>query len=141
MDNINKLTNGEMIKAMTGEQDAISYYQQLMSMTLDNKNREIISEIRNDEIGHFKDLMDLYHRLYSKTPELPPVKKPIIPSFEEGLQDAITDELNAYEFYRNIYLNNASPMIRSLFFKAFTDENEHASKLIFILTKFYGNRH
>jgi rubrerythrin len=141
LEKINKLTNGEMIRAMTGEQDAISYYQQLMTITQDSKNREILSDIRNDEITHFKDFMELYHRIYSKSPELPTVKNPIIPSFEEGLQAAIADELNAYEFYRDIYLNNSSPVIRNMFFKAYTDENKHASKLIYILTKFYGNRH
>ena len=104
-------------------------------MTDDEQNEDIIGKIGNDEIKHFKNFTDLYIKLYKKRPPLPEVNKPQILTFQSGVKKSILDELDAYEFYRNIYINNVNPDVKRDFFEAMTDEIEHASKFNYIYTK------
>ncbi|HZJ77983.1 MAG TPA: ferritin-like domain-containing protein [Clostridia bacterium] len=140
MDEKSKLSSNELILAMTGKQNTITFYQQLVTMTQDRRNRDLICTIRNDEISHFKSFMDLYRKLFNKSPVLPPVKRVVLHSFEEGLNSAVIDELDASNFYRDLYLNNCNPFIKKIFFKSFTDETSHAIKNNYMLAKFYKNR-
>jgi rubrerythrin len=70
-----------------------------------------------------------------QNPQIPLPKQPRILSYIDGVKKAIMDELEAYEFYRDIYIANMSPEIRNIFFEALTDENEHAAKFNYIFTK------
>lgn len=65
-----------------------------------------------------------------------PVYRPQRKSFhnlQEGLRLAYQDELEAYEFYRDIYLMTSHPLIRDVFFRALTDESEHALRFGFLI--------
>lgn len=68
-------------------------------------------------------------------PVLPPLTPPTFPNYLAGVEPTILDELDAYEFYRDIYLASSDHMVRNIFFKALTDENEHAAHLNYLFTK------
>lgn len=135
-----QLTPEILMKAIKDEQDAIMYYKLLITLTSDNQDVEFIRGIHNDEVKHFSNFYHLYKQLTGMVPQIPLPKQPQISSFVEGIKKAFLDELYAYEYYRDIYIDNNSPDIRSILFDALTDENEHAMKLNFMLTKTLENR-
>ncbi len=128
------LTPELLTTTMIGEQDAIDYYEKLAQMAPNENFARVIMGFREDEMKHLGNSKALFKRLSGQSPELPPVKQPRIRSFQEGLEQAIFDELGAYEAYRNIYLDNDQPIIRNIFFENLTDEMEHAAKINFMLT-------
>jgi hypothetical protein len=44
-------------------------------------------------------------------------------NYIEGLEQIIINELEAYEFYRDIYLDNNNPIVRDVFFEVLADES------------------
>lgn len=123
-----------LIKAMQGEQDAIAYYEQLHRMTSDKQDMDLIQGIHDDEIKHYNMFANLYYRMTGQMPYTQP-KQPQIDSFSAGVKQSVMDELEAYEFYRDIYLANNNPEVKNIFFEAMTDENEHAVKHNYMYTK------
>jgi len=124
----------DLIKAMKGELEARRYYEQLIGLAPE-EDKKIIAKIMNDERKHFNNFRKLYIQLTGREPVIPPLTPPRIPNYVEGIKGAIMDETDAYEFYRDIYLSTGSPQVRSIFFEAFTDENEHAVRLNYLYTK------
>lgn len=129
-----------LIKAMQGEQDAIVYYEQLQRMAPDKRSAELIGHIRADEIKHWGAFGNLYARITGQYPSLPYPKTPQIASFIDGVEQSILDELEAYEFYRDVFLTNPSAEVRIVFLEALTDENEHAAKHNYMFTKTLNDR-
>lgn len=128
------VTPDQLIKAMKGEADAQAYYRRLVTMTHNPKEEEIIRKIFEDEIKHFNTFQMIFRMITGYDCVLPTITTPVISSYFEGVGKAIMDELQTYEYYRDIYLNSANNSIMNAFFQAFTDENEHAAYLNYILT-------
>jgi rubrerythrin len=129
------LTPEILLKALKDEQDAIMFYKILITMVSDAQDENLIKEIHNDEVKHFSQFFNLYKQMTGQNPQIPLPKQPRIHSYTDGVKKAILDELEAYEFYRDIYIANTSPEIRNIFFEALTDENEHAAKFNYMFTK------
>lgn len=124
-----------LIKAMTGEQNARRYYQQLMSMAPSEEDKAVIAQIYDDEGKHFENFNTLYKNITGQQPALPPPEVPNIPTYLQGVEKAIFDETDAYEFYRDTYMCTINPIAKEIFFEAFTDENEHAIRLTYLYSK------
>ena len=133
--NQNKLSLESLLKAIKDEQDAIMFYKILITIVPDKQDENLIRDIHNDEVKHFTQLFNLYKQMTGQNPQIPLPKQPRIPSYIDGVKKAILDELDAFEFYRDIYITNTSPEIRNIFFEALTDENEHAAKFNYMYTK------
>lgn len=52
--------------------------------------------------------------------------------FKEGIKFVYREELEAYEFYRDIYLMTQNLTIRDVFLRRLTDEIEHATRFGFL---------
>lgn len=130
-----KVTPELLKRAMQGEQDTIEFYKRLSEMTDDRENKEIIGRIIADERRHFDGLQALFRQLYRRNP--PPISsaEPKIKSFRQGSRTAVLEELDTYEFYRNIYLGNYSSIIKNFSFEAMTDECGHAVRFNYICGK------
>lgn len=124
-----------LIKALEGEQDAIKYYNKLITKATENQDKDIISEIISDEKKHFGYFKRLYFEITGYVPQIEPSKEPNISNYIEGLEKAIMDETDAYEFYRDNYLCFSNDMAKERFLEAFTDENQHAVRLNYLFTK------
>lgn len=135
--NINnyKITSELLIDAMQGEINAMYFYEKLSEMTNDVDDIKIIENIHDDEVKHFNMFAELYKNLYVKDLSCFTPNNINIVSFIFGVKKSIIYELDASEMYRNIYLFNSNETIKSIFFEAFTDENEHAAKLNYLYTK------
>ncbi len=127
MDNF-RLTPDLLMQAMNGENHGIAYYTALAELAPDDHAKDMILHFRDDEEKHLNAFEMLFTRMTGRRPNLPAPEKPEISSFEEGLGQAFSDEMGAYELYRNIILANPTPFVREIFFEAMTDENEHAIK-------------
>lgn len=129
------VTPAQLLKAMNGEASARKYYKKLAGMAPDEKEADIIEHFYEEETKHLSKFRMLFEMTTGKEPELTGVKQPSFDNYLEGIEQAILDELEAYEFYRDIYLSSNNPMVREIFFEAFTDENEHAAHLNYLYTK------
>ncbi|MGE5631541.1 MAG: ferritin family protein [Caulobacteraceae bacterium] len=123
------VTPEQLLQAMKGEAGARKHYQRLMSLAPDDREADIIERFFEDEGKHFSKFRMLYEIITGNEPETPKVSKSEFDNYLEGVDQAILDELEAYEFYRDIYLSTKNPMVRDIFFEALTDENEHAANL------------
>lgn len=129
------VTPAQLMKAMRGEAEARKYYKKLMGMATDEKEADIIEHLYEEETKHLSKFRMLFEMITGKEPEVSSVKSPDFDSYQDGVEQAILDELDAYEFYRDIYLAGNNPIVRDIFFEALTDENEHAAHLNYIYTK------
>jgi rubrerythrin len=129
------VTSAQLIKAMKDKGSARKYYKRLIGMAPDEKEAEIIEHFYEDETKHLSKFRMLFEMTTGKEPEIGSVNTPEFESYIEGIEHAIPKELEACEFYRDIYLASSNPIVRDVFFEALTDENEHAVYLNYLYTK------
>lgn len=121
-----------ILDGIKGEAAAIDLYTQLVKSAPNKQHREDILHALEDEKVHLKDFTKLYKSLSGKDPVYQ-VKKAKYDSYEDGLRMAYEDELEAYEDYRDSYLLTPNLQVRDVFFRALTDEMEHATRFGFLL--------
>ena len=85
-------------------------------------------KIAEDERTHLQNFVNLYYTLTNRHPQYE-VERIAFNTFEEGLKEAFDDELKDYETYRNQYLKTKNQAIRDIFFRAFSDEIKHATRI------------
>jgi rubrerythrin len=132
--NIAVRLNSNILKAIKSEAEAIDFYQRLLKFAPGHRGQDDISHALEDERIHLRDFSQLYYSLTGMQPVYRP-KKIAFHNLQEGLRLAYQDELEAYEFYRDIYLMTSHPLIRDVFFRAMTDEIEHAMRFGFLKTQ------
>lgn len=119
-----KLAN-DLLSAIKGEATAVQFYSQLMRIAQTNEERSSIAHALEDERIHLQSFIQLYTSLFGAQPVYQPEQK-TFSSLAEGLKMAREDELEAYEQYRDVYLSTKDMDVRDVFFRAMTDEIEHA---------------
>jgi len=129
------VTPAQLLKAIQGEAEARKYYKQLISIAPDEKEADIIEHLYEDETKHLSKFRMIFEMTTGKEPDIKSVKTLDFDNYIEGIEQAILDELEAYEFYRDIYLSSNNPIVKEIFFEAFTDENEHAAYLNYLYTR------
>lgn len=121
-------------KAIMGEAEAIAFYRALQQMVR-GEDRRIIGGIIEDEERHYRSFYSLYQSLAGKRPELEQVSPPQIRSLEEGLRMAVIDEVEAADFYSELYVATQDGTIRDLLFGIIQDEQGHAALFNLLYTK------
>nr|WP_263323856.1 ferritin-like domain-containing protein [Neobacillus sp. Marseille-Q6967] len=121
-----------ILNGIKGEAAAIDFYTRLVKDAPDNKHREDIQHALDDEKIHLKEFTQLYKSLSGQDPKYQ-IKKTKYNTYEDGLRIAYGDELEAYEDYRNSFLLTQNMAVRDIFFRAMTDEIEHATRFGFLL--------
>ena len=124
-----RLTPELLQRAMEGELSAIAGYTHMKTMTNDQSHLAALDHIIGDEQKHLRSFEELSRRRFGSAPELPPVTGTPACMFMDCIRLSVNDELEAFELYRNIYLDNGGEHVRGPFFEAMTDENEHAIRL------------
>lgn len=120
-----------LVESMEGENKAIDFYTRLIAMAPNKKMREVVEYALKDERRHLELFGNVYKTLTGKAPKYKKERQKFS-NFKEGISIAFLDELEAYEMYRNIYLMTDDWTIRDVFFRAMTDEIEHATRFSFI---------
>ncbi|MFS1515121.1 ferritin family protein [Bacillus sp. SCS-151] len=121
-------------EAVIGEATAIDFYERLLKAAPNEQHKKDLAHALEDERDHLKLFADLYTVLTGNEPKYK-IDKVVFRTYREGLKLAYEDELKAYESYRNSYLLTKDLRVRDTFFRAFTDEIEHAIRFGFLLSK------
>jgi rubrerythrin len=124
----------DLLKAASNEAQAIDFYTRVLNIAPNEKAREAFSHALSDERLHYRIFTDLYRRLTQQEPQVPQFTPVQFDNFDQALERAIGDELEAYEMYRNMYLSTHDPAARDVLLRGFTDEMEHATRFIHLKT-------
>lgn len=115
----------EIAQAIIGEVQAYRYYERLAQLTNSEYNKQSILRILHDEARHYHWFSIFITKMGL---QLPKVELGEIPtSFQEGVKEAIRDELDAASFYQEIAYRASVRSIQLHFKHASNDEQRHAS--------------
>lgn len=112
--------------AIADEKSAIDFYNQLYEIAPTEIARFSFQTARDDEIEHYKKLTGLYRYLTGESPKVE-AKQETFAHFYDGLQKSFLDEVRAFEFYKEMYLDTNCEAIRDILYSIQHDEMEHAS--------------
>ena len=124
-------------EAIRGEAEAQEYYKKLIRMLKDKKDQEMVEKyILEDERKHYEQFRDILRTYTGEDYEPGNGNADISDHLTRALSEAIMDELEAAEMYREILLASDEKYVRDTFFEAMTDEMEHAIRLNYLYAKY-----
>ena len=121
--------------AVRNEREDELFYDRLLEQAPTDKEKEIITSIRNDERKHNKILRDLYYNFTGQVIQadmsMPNINN--TSTYKENLEKALFGELDAVVKYRKILGTMPSGNSYTLLMSIMTDELRHASKYNFLI--------
>lgn len=120
-----------ILDGIKGEASAIDLYSRLVNLAPNQKHKNDILNILEDEKVHWQQHTNLYISMTGRQPVYQ-IEKVSFRNYREGLQKAYETELANYEEYRNDYLLLQNSPVGDVFLRASTDEMEHAKRLAFL---------
>ncbi|MEK5340315.1 ferritin-like domain-containing protein [Weizmannia sp. FSL W8-1119] len=121
-----------LIRAINGEYSAIACYEQIARRAPSAEARNIIMEIRDDEIRHFQTFSQFYTNLTGRRPQSQ-ISEACPSTYKGGLEFAVKDEQNTVDFYRELARSANSPAMKQAFLEAAKDEQHHAVWFLYLL--------
>lgn len=125
------IRNVEM--AVNGEYSAIQCYQKIASMAPNQEQRNLILEIRNDEIRHYHYFTQLYTALTGRQPS-PKIMEECPSEYRRGLRLAFEDEQKTVDFYLKMSDTAPDMATRDMLRRIAADEQQHAVWFLSLLT-------
>lgn len=126
---------GLIRQSVRNEREDEMFYDRLLEQAPTEKDKEIITSIRNDERKHNRILRDLYYNFTGQVIQ-PDMSTPSIntkSNYLENLEKALFGELDAVVKYRKILGTMPSGNSYTLIMSIMTDELRHASKYNFLI--------
>lgn len=124
----------DLEKAINGEYSAIDCYAKLANLARKQTEREQILEIRQDEVKHYQQFVQLYQRLTGRPPQAKIVEE-CPGDYVKGLEFALVDEQKTVDFYLEIADEATDPFVREVFRRAAADEQNHAVWFLYYFMK------
>lgn len=126
----------ELIRqSVRNEREDELFYDRLLEQAPTDKDKEIITSIRNDERKHNKILRELYYNFTGQVIQadmsMPNINNKL--TYQENLEKALFGELDAVVKYRKILGTMPSGNSYTLLMSIMTDELRHASKYNFLI--------
>lgn len=122
-------------QSVRNEREDELFYDKLLEQAPTDKDKEIITSIRNDERKHNKILRDLYYNFTGQVIQadmsMPNINN--TSTYKENLEKALFGELDAVVKYRKILGTMPSGNSYTLLMSIMTDELRHASKYNFLI--------
>ena len=128
----------ELIRqSVRNEKEDELFYDRLLEQAPTEKDKEIITNIRNDERKHNRILRDLYYNFTGQMiyPDISTSNISNTSSYQDNLEKALFGELDAVVKYRKILGTMPSGKSYTLLMSIMTDELRHASKYNFLIHK------
>lgn len=122
-------------KSVRDEKEDELFYDNLLNQAPTERDKEIITSIRNDERKHNQILRKLYFDFTGQgmPPDMPmPITNNDL-TYKENLEKALFGELNAVTKYRKIMGTMPNGDSYTLLMSIMTDELRHASKYNFLI--------
>lgn len=126
----------EMIQvAMKDEIQDYKTYKTMLSMTADKDIKENVVIMLEDEEKHYKSLQSIYEDLCGLRPEIANIEatKPV--RLSAAVRGCLRSELQAVRDYRQIRSLLRGKRHRDMLLEIITDEQDHATRLVYIYTK------
>jgi rubrerythrin len=136
-DKSNRQTNkliSNIEKAINGEYSAIHCYTKLAELASSEGVRKQILEIRQDEVKHFQQFVQIYGSLTGRQPE-PKVSEKCPNTYLNGLEFALKDEQQTVDFYLEISDEATNQFVKEAFQRAAADEQNHAVWFLYYFVK------
>ncbi|MBO1578990.1 MULTISPECIES: ferritin-like domain-containing protein [Bacillus] len=124
-------------KAINGEYSAINCYAKLANLAPQGNERNQILEIRQDEIKHFQQFVQIYISLTGRQPQ-PTINEQCPDSYVNGLEFALQDEQRTVDFYLEIADDTTNQYTKEVFRRAAADEQNHAVWFLYYFFKVKG---
>lgn len=132
-DDNNKLLD-MMREAMKGEKHDRLKYKMMMDTA---PSREIADQVRfayEDEAKHYMMFQKIYKDLTGKTAEIPTPQVESYENYIDAVKSSINGELEAVELYRDIRSMLNSKKHRDMLYETITDEQEHATRFVYVFS-------
>lgn len=112
-------------------------YKALSMMAPNDDDRQLLMEFAEDERNHAITFQRLYRSMTGRSYN-PTIGTPqIIGSYKDILRERVIDESGDFRKYGEQYLQTKhSEDLKNAFYRARTDENVHALRLLYMLSKY-----
>ncbi|PWK13917.1 ferritin-like domain-containing protein [Tumebacillus permanentifrigoris] len=121
-------------KATNAEYNAIRAYEALVQLAPNKEFAGIITNIRNDEIAHFRNFSQIFSVLTKgRQPQL--TSNPLPTNFRVGVEESIRDELEDSKFYQETTKFTTDQRILTTLRDASADEARHATWFSYIWSR------
>lgn len=133
LNKLDKIVN--LIKSMinTGNEN-ILFYDYLIKQAPNEEQKNIIENIKNDQINYNKTLRNIYKDITGNMPPEPRLanlKKPS--SYVNGIKQALLNQLNSIQKYTDIYLSLPLICYKNMLFKIIINQITNSMKFNYIL--------
>jgi rubrerythrin len=123
-------------QAVAGETEDRMFYTYLIEHAPSAEDREIISGIRENEMGHFEMFRQIYYELTGSMPPQAQGETFTPPAtYCEGLRNALMGEQNAVQKYRKILYAMQSRVHINMLTEIITDEIRHGILYSYLYAK------
>jgi rubrerythrin len=123
-------------QALAGETEDRLFYSWLIENAPSDEDKQIISGIRDNEIGHYALFRQLYSEITGVMPQQVQGEQFVIPeSYCAGLSRALLGEQNAVVKYRNILYAMEFREHINMMIEIITDELRHGILYSYLYTK------
>lgn len=125
-----------LAQVLAGETEKNMFYKWLIEQAPSKEDQQVLSGIRDDEIGHFGRFRQLYYELTGMVPPQPPSEQFIPPeSYCTALSHAIQNQQNDVKIYHKILYTMIYPAHIKMVSEIIADENRHMSLYYYLYTK------
>lgn len=123
-------------QAVAGENEDRMFYSWLIEQVLSNDDKQIITGIRDNEIGHHSLFQQLYYEITGKmVPQVQGEQFTPPANYCEGLGQALLGEQNAVQKYRKILYAMQTRIHINVLTEIITDEIRHGILYNYLYTK------
>lgn len=123
----------DLIKeAMKDERHDGIKYKNMMEMAYDEKIKKQINFAYMDEAKHYNMYQQMYFKLTGKMIDIPAPSVETYNNLKDAVESSINGELSAVELYRKIIALLPNQKLRDMGFEILTDEQEHATRFVYI---------
>lgn len=122
----------DITKAIIEEVHGYYKYEKLIELSANAMEKQVISDIAQDEAKHYHWLSSILDQLGAPEPQYTEGELPS--DFVEGIRSSIEDELQASKTYAELEMQATDPNIAMYLRHASQDEQRHATWLLYLLS-------
>ena len=121
------------IKAELGD---AALYRELAKIAPNDDDRQLLLEFAEDEQSHANEFQRIYRTMTGRSYN-PIIEPPVLQgTFNEILRERVIDESGDFRKYGQQYIQtDQNSVLKEAYYRARTDENVHALRLLYMLSK------
>jgi len=121
------------IKAELGD---AALYRELAKIAPNEDDRQLLLEFAEDEQSHANEFQRIYRTMTGRSYN-PMIEPPVLQgTFNEILRERVIDESGDFRKYGQQYIQtDSNSVLKEAYYRARTDENVHALRLLYMLSK------